>query len=78
MPYSELDAYRLVPAGETEFSKDAAFGYKSSNLCEVCFFCKLYQIQALKNLRKCFYLFIDLPCTIPVGGGENRWPHTSW
>ncbi|KMZ56084.1 hypothetical protein ZOSMA_99G00140 [Zostera marina] len=24
----------LVPAGETEFSKDAAFGYKASNLCE--------------------------------------------
>lgn len=28
------DSDRLVPAGETEFSKDAAFGYKSSNLCE--------------------------------------------
>lgn len=28
------DADRLVPAGETEFSKDAAFGYKSSNLKE--------------------------------------------
>ncbi|XP_058108204.1 uncharacterized protein LOC131251484 isoform X2 [Magnolia sinica] len=25
---------RLVPAGETEFSKDAVFGYKASNLCE--------------------------------------------
>ncbi|KAK4752559.1 hypothetical protein SAY87_021357 [Trapa incisa] len=24
----------LIPAGETEFAKDAAFGYKSSNLCE--------------------------------------------
>ncbi|XP_073100387.1 uncharacterized protein [Elaeis guineensis] len=28
------DADRLVPAGETEFSKDAAFGYKSSDLRE--------------------------------------------
>uniref|UniRef100_A0A2P2JJM3 Uncharacterized protein LOC100779987 isoform X2 n=1 Tax=Rhizophora mucronata TaxID=61149 RepID=A0A2P2JJM3_RHIMU len=28
------DSDRLVPAGETEFAKDAAFGYKSSNLCE--------------------------------------------
>ncbi|KAG1358748.1 putative Ketose-bisphosphate aldolase class-II family protein [Cocos nucifera] len=28
------DSDRLVPAGETEFSKDAAFGYKSSNLRE--------------------------------------------
>lgn len=26
---------RLVPAGDTEFAKDAAFGYKSSNLREV-------------------------------------------
>ncbi|XP_020519523.1 uncharacterized protein LOC18428679 isoform X2 [Amborella trichopoda] len=26
------DGDRLVPAGETEFSKDAAFGYKASNL----------------------------------------------
>ena len=26
---------RLVPAGETEFAKDASFGYKSSNLREV-------------------------------------------
>jgi uncharacterized protein YgbK (DUF1537 family) len=25
---------RLVPAGETEFAKDAAFGYRSSNLKE--------------------------------------------
>lgn len=25
----------LVPAGETEFAKDASFGYKSSNLREV-------------------------------------------
>lgn len=25
----------LVPAGDTEFAKDAAFGYKSSNLREV-------------------------------------------
>lgn len=28
------DSDRLVPAGETEFSKDASFGYKSSNLRE--------------------------------------------
>lgn len=28
------DSDKLVPAGETEFSKDAAFGYKSSNLKE--------------------------------------------
>lgn len=28
------DADMLVPAGETEFAKDAAFGYKSSNLRE--------------------------------------------
>ncbi|KAF5179634.1 D-tagatose-1,6-bisphosphate aldolase subunit GatY [Thalictrum thalictroides] len=28
------DCDRLVPAGETEFAKDAAFGYKSSNLRE--------------------------------------------
>ncbi|XP_042417589.1 uncharacterized protein LOC122006232 isoform X1 [Zingiber officinale] len=28
------DADRLVPAGETEFAKDAAFGYSSSNLRE--------------------------------------------
>ncbi|CAL1393091.1 unnamed protein product [Linum trigynum] len=28
------DSNRLVPAGDTEFAKDAAFGYKSSNLCE--------------------------------------------
>lgn len=27
--------YRLVPAAETEFAKDAAFGYTSSNLREV-------------------------------------------
>lgn len=26
---------RLVPAGDTEFAKDAAFGYKCSNLREV-------------------------------------------
>ncbi|KAG2605090.1 hypothetical protein PVAP13_4NG115400 [Panicum virgatum] len=26
------DSDRLIPAGETEFAKDAAFGYKSSNL----------------------------------------------
>lgn len=26
---------RLIPAGDTEFAKDAAFGYKSSNLREV-------------------------------------------
>ncbi|KZV41681.1 hypothetical protein F511_25504 [Dorcoceras hygrometricum] len=26
--------YRLIPAGETEFAKDASFGYKSSNLRE--------------------------------------------
>lgn len=25
----------LVPAGDTEFAKDASFGYKSSNLREV-------------------------------------------
>ena len=29
--------YRLIPAGETEFAKDAAFGYKSSNLRQVSF-----------------------------------------
>jgi uncharacterized protein YgbK (DUF1537 family) len=29
------DSDRLVPAGETEFAKDASFGYKSSNLREV-------------------------------------------
>ncbi|CAK7349569.1 unnamed protein product [Dovyalis caffra] len=28
------DADRLVPAGDTEFAKDASFGYKSSNLRE--------------------------------------------
>ena len=28
------DGNRLVPAGRTEFAKDAAFGYKASNLCE--------------------------------------------
>ncbi|CAI9113691.1 OLC1v1014344C1 [Oldenlandia corymbosa var. corymbosa] len=28
------DADRLVPAGETEFAKDASFGYKASNLHE--------------------------------------------
>ncbi|XP_057459422.1 uncharacterized protein LOC130750039 isoform X3 [Actinidia eriantha] len=28
------DSERLVPAGETEFAKDAAFGYRSSNLRE--------------------------------------------
>ncbi|XP_027169036.1 uncharacterized protein LOC113768766 [Coffea eugenioides] len=28
------DSDRLIPAGETEFARDAAFGYKSSNLCE--------------------------------------------
>ncbi|KAF8398973.1 hypothetical protein HHK36_014838 [Tetracentron sinense] len=28
------DSDRLVPAGETEFAKDAAFGYRSSNLRE--------------------------------------------
>ncbi|CAN1235969.1 L-threonate dehydrogenase [Linum grandiflorum] len=28
------DSDWLVPAGDTEFAKDAAFGYKSSNLCE--------------------------------------------
>ncbi|XP_078444833.1 ketose-bisphosphate aldolase class-II family protein [Wolffia australiana] len=28
------DSGSLVPAGDTEFSKDAAFGYNSSNLCE--------------------------------------------
>ncbi|CAL5445287.1 unnamed protein product [Camellia sinensis] len=28
------DSERLVPAGDTEFAKDAAFGYKSSNLRE--------------------------------------------
>ncbi|CAA6664821.1 unnamed protein product [Spirodela intermedia] len=28
------DSDSLVPAGDTEFSKDAAFGYKASNLCE--------------------------------------------
>jgi hypothetical protein len=27
--------FRLVPAGDTEFAKDAAFGFKSSNLREV-------------------------------------------
>jgi hypothetical protein len=26
---------RLVPAGDTEFAKDAVFGYKASNLREV-------------------------------------------
>lgn len=33
----DLPFFRLVPAGQTEFSKDAAFGYKASNLREVCF-----------------------------------------
>lgn len=33
--FNELVSYRLIPAGETEFAKDAAFGYKSSNLREV-------------------------------------------
>ncbi|XP_068664392.1 uncharacterized protein [Aristolochia californica] len=28
------DADKLIPAGETEFAKDASFGYKTSNLCE--------------------------------------------
>ncbi|XP_076904688.1 uncharacterized protein LOC143560231 isoform X2 [Bidens hawaiensis] len=28
------DSDRLIPAGDTEFAKDASFGYKSSNLCE--------------------------------------------
>ncbi|KAM4106537.1 hypothetical protein ACB094_04G071700 [Castanea mollissima] len=28
------DSDKLVPAGDTEFAKDAAFGYKASNLCE--------------------------------------------
>ncbi|KAH9321667.1 hypothetical protein KI387_016306, partial [Taxus chinensis] len=28
------DGNRLVPAGQTEFAKDASFGYKSSNLCQ--------------------------------------------
>lgn len=28
-------SHRLVPAGETEFSEDAAFGYRSSDLKEV-------------------------------------------
>ena len=28
----------LVPAGDTEFSKDASFGYKASNLCDVCLY----------------------------------------
>jgi hypothetical protein len=30
--------FRLVPAGDTEFAKDASFGYKSSNLREVKLF----------------------------------------
>lgn len=32
----DIPFFRLVPAGQTEFSKDAAFGYKASNLREVC------------------------------------------
>lgn len=32
-PPGETDAV-LVPAGETEFARDAAFGYRSSNLVE--------------------------------------------
>ncbi|XP_049934362.1 uncharacterized protein LOC116255467 isoform X2 [Nymphaea colorata] len=28
------DGDRLVPAGQTEFSKDASFGYRSSNMCQ--------------------------------------------
>lgn len=28
------DSEMLVPAGDTEFAKDASFGYKSSNLCD--------------------------------------------
>ncbi|XP_058722533.1 uncharacterized protein LOC131594430 [Vicia villosa] len=28
------DSELLIPAGETEFAKDASFGYKSSNLCD--------------------------------------------
>lgn len=34
-PVHGLCPNRLVPAGETEFARDAAFGYKSSNLREV-------------------------------------------
>jgi uncharacterized protein YgbK (DUF1537 family) len=28
------DAGRLIPAGDTEFARDASFGYRSSNLCD--------------------------------------------
>jgi len=28
------DDNRLVPTGRSDFAKDAAFGYKASNLCE--------------------------------------------
>lgn len=35
---------RLVPAGDTEFAKDAAFGYKASNLREVKIFLWLFKM----------------------------------
>lgn len=69
---------RLVPAGDTEFAKDAAFGYKSSNLREV----KLFNlsiwngwplIHTIKDSRfTCNFLDLNI-----VGGGENSRPHTS-
>ena len=31
-----LEGERFVPAGQTEFARDTAFGYESSNLCEWC------------------------------------------
>lgn len=54
MNYLNLDTchvswiFRLIPAADTGFAKDAAFGYKSSNLREVCF-CYLLQCHGFNN-----------------------------
>lgn len=48
--------HRLIPAGETEFAKDASFGYKSSNLREVKYILHYFYNYCMLEARKEFNL----------------------
>lgn len=58
---SHLFLFSLVPAGDTEFAKDAVFGYKASNLREVIGFNDpRVDFSSRKVYSAQFFTFIDL------------------
>jgi hypothetical protein len=69
----------LVPAGDTEFAKDAAFGYKSSNLRDVKHFVPSFDfINVIYILLLLIRIIMFRDAFYPniVGRGKDKWSHT--